>query len=69
MSSVTAVPAWRAFASYLVIGRCTEMGSCSPGSAPPQQGFGVADLGDLLGIARVVGGRVQHTARAAGGRR
>ena len=61
-NSVTALPASCALLSYLVAGRTTEIGRLSADIQPGQPWFGVADLGDLLRVARVVGGGVQHPA-------
>ena len=61
-SSATALPECRAFVSYLVTGPVTEMGSPAFGVHASQPRLGVADLGDLFGITRVIGSGVQHPA-------
>ena len=60
---MTALPACWAFVSYLVVGPLAPRwaGRASGGDAA-QPRFGVADLGDLLGVTGMVGGGVQHPA-------
>ena len=61
---MTALPAWRAFVSYFVVGRVTEITQSRCGLHPAKPRLGVSGLGDVRGVTGVVGGGVQQAARS-----